>query len=521
VSTIAVATLVPLLSAIVPRRARTTARSHFGALAEDVRLALSLTALLLAFLAHQAWLMVDAIGRTLYRLRVSRRRLLDWVTAGQATVSPRLDLPGFYRQMSGGVVLGGAAALVVAWAGGDAWPVAAPFVLAWLASPAIARWTSLSPLVAGRVPATPAEALALRRVARRTWRFFETFVTAEEHWLPPDNFQEDPKPVVAHRTSPTNLGVYLLSAVCARDFGWAGTAETVERLEATLETMQGLARFRGHFYNWYDTRDLRPLEPQYVSSVDSGNLAGHLLALAHACREWIGRPATDAGMRAGVADALELTREAVQGLPDDRRTQTISPQQLSAALDALDAALGQGIAQCGPQAETMLDIARTLASERDDEAGAEMLAWAEATHRSIESHLRDLERSDEDARTLAGRLAGLEATARSLAVAMEFGFLLDPERKLLSIGYRIAEGELDPSCYDLLASEARLASFVAIAKGDVAARHWFRLGRAVTPAGGGAADPPAQPVKSASVPGLPNRKDSETGAAAVGYFFRP
>ncbi len=491
VSTIAVSTLLPLLSAIVPARARTTARSHLGALAADVRLALSLTALLLVFLAHQAWLMSDAIGRTLYRLLVSRRRLLDWVTAGQATVSPRLELPGFYWHMSGGVALGVLVALVLGWAGSEAWPVAAPFVLSWLAAPAIARWTSLSPLVAGRVPVSLADARALRRVARRTWRFFETFVTAEEHWLPPDNFQEDPKPVIAHRTSPTNLGVYLLSAVSARDFGWAGAAETVERLEATLGTMQGLARFRGHFYNWYDTRDLRPLEPQYVSSVDSGNLAGHLLALANTCREWrhsMHAPDDgDAQTLAGIADALELTREAVHRLPEDRRTQTITREQLSEALDALDAALARGIAQSGPQAATMLDIARTLASERGDDAGAEMLYWAEATHRSIESRWHDLARTGENARTLQQRLVALEATARSFAGAMDFAFLLDPERKLLSIGYRVAEGELDPSCYDLLASEARLASFVAIAKGDVAARHWFRLGRAVTPISGGAA----------------------------------
>ncbi|HSG76023.1 MAG TPA: glucoamylase family protein [Burkholderiales bacterium] len=491
VSTIALSTLLPLLSAIVPARARTTARSHLGALAADLRLALSLTALLLAFLAHQAWLMSDAIGRTLVRLLVSRRRLLDWVTAGQATVSPRLELPGFYRHMSGGVALGALAALALGWAGSEAWPVAAPFVLAWLAAPAIARWTSLSPLVAGRVPVSPADARALRRVARRTWRFFETFVTAEEHWLPPDNFQEDPKPVVAHRTSPTNLGVYLLSAVSARDFGWAGAAETVERLEATLGTMRGLARFRGHFYNWYDTRDLRPLEPHYVSSVDSGNLAGHLLALANTCREWrhsMHAPdAGDARALAGIADALELTREAVHALPEDRRTQTITRAQLSEALDALDAALSRGIAHSAPQAATMLDIARTLASERGDEAGAEMLYWAEATHRSIESRWRDHARTGEQARTLQQRLAALEAAARSLAGAMDFAFLLDPERRLLSIGYRVAEGELDPSCYDLLASEARLASFVAIAKGDVAARHWFRLGRAVTPVSGGAA----------------------------------
>jgi cyclic beta-1,2-glucan synthetase len=489
VSTIALATLVPLLEAIVPRGARTTMRSHLRALATDVQLALALTALQVVFLAHQAWLMGDAIGRTLYRLLVSRRHLLDWVTAGQSGVSPQLDLLGFYRQMSGGVAIGIAAAIVLWWIGSDAWPVAAPFVLAWIASPAIARWTSLSPRVAGRLPISPGEACALRLVARRTWRFFETFVTATDHWLPPDNFQEDPKPVVAHRTSPTNMGVYLLSAVSARDFGWAGTADTVERLEATLATMQGLARFRGHFFNWYGTRDLRPLEPQYVSSVDSGNLAGHLVALSSACREWIGRPLPEAELLAGIEDSLNLTREAVEACPEDRRTQTITRQQLTEALDALGAALRQGIAQVGPQAATMLDIARTLASERGDEAGAEMLYWAEATQRSIESHRRDRDRArnGEDARALERRLAALEANARAMANAMEFGFLLDPERKLLSIGYRVAEGSLDPSCYDLLASEARLASFVAIAKGDVASRHWFRLGRSVTPSGGGAA----------------------------------
>ncbi len=500
-STIALSTLLPVLSAIVPRRARVTARSHLRALAADVRLASSLTALLVAFLAHQAWLMTDAIGRTLFRLLVSHRRLLDWVTAGQAMVSPRLDLPGFYRQMNGGVAIGIVAAIVVWWVGNDAWAVAAPFVIVWIASPAIARWTSLSPLVAGRLSVSDADARALRLVARRTWRFFETFVTATDHMLPPDNLQEEPKPTVAHRTSPTNLGVYLLSAVSARDFGWAGTNDTVDRLEATLATMSGLQRFRGHFYNWYDTRDLRPLDPQYVSSVDSGNLAGHLIALANACREWIDRPMAGPELFAGVEDGLNLTRETLQGLPDDRRTQTITRHQLGEALDALAAALRQdpllqhpppeGIAallvKVGPHAATMIDIARTLASERGDEAGAEMLFWAEATLASIESHRRDIAQTADAVRSLQQRLATLEATARTMANAMEFGFLLDPERKLLSIGYRVAEGNLDPSCYDLLASEARLASFMAIAKGDVPPRHWFRLGRAVTPIGRGAA----------------------------------
>jgi len=502
VSTIAVSTLFPVLSAIVPRRARITASSHLRALAADVRLALSLTALLVVFLAHQAWLMADAIGRTLFRLLVSHRHLLDWVTAAQATVGPRLDLAGFYRQMSGGVAIGIVAAIVVWWVGGDAWPVAAPFVIAWIASPAVARWTSLSPLVAGRLSVSAADARSLRLVARRTWRFFETFVTPTDHMLPPDNFQEDPSPTVAHRTSPTNLGVYLLSAVSARDFGWAGTSETVDRLEATLATMGRLQRFRGHFYNWYDTRDLRPLEPQYVSSVDSGNLAGHLIALANACREWIGHPAAGPEAFAGIEDGLRLTREALEGLPDNRRTQTITRHQLYGALDALSAALHQDLPREGPmspgdvtarvpvlasQATTMVDIARTLASERGDDAGAEMLFWAEAVQASIKSHHRDLAQTADAARALERRLATLEATARAMAGAMAFGFLLDPDRKLLAIGYRVTEGSRDPSCYDLLASEARLASFVAIAKGDVPSRHWFRLGRAVTPVERGAA----------------------------------
>src|SRR6266487_3950448 len=204
---------------------------------------------------------------------------------------------------------------------------------------------------------------------------------------------------------------------------------------------------------------------------------------------------------AGIEDGLNLTRETLQGLPDDRRTQTITRHQLGDALDALTAALRQDpllqhpptealaarLEELAPQAATMVDIARTLASERGDDASAEMLFWVEATLGAIESHRRDLTQSADAARSLERRLATLEATARAMAGAMEFGFLLDPDRKLLSIGYRVAEGNLDPSCYDLLASEARLASFLAIAKGEVASRHWFRLGRAVTPIGRGAA----------------------------------
>ena len=215
-------------------------------------------ALLIILLAHQTWLMADAIVRTLYRLFVSHRRMLEWVTAAQAKLTTHQDLRGFYGGMAGGVALGAAAAVLTALAGHGAGLMAAPFVLLWMLSPAVARWTSVPVQVAGFKPLSLADAAALRLIARRTWRFFETFVTAEDNMLAPDNFQEDPKPVLAHRTSPTNLGLYLLSVIAAHDFGWIGTHETVERMEATLATMSRLELFRGHFYNWYETRDLAP-----------------------------------------------------------------------------------------------------------------------------------------------------------------------------------------------------------------------------------------------------------------------
>ncbi len=496
-ATIMLPTLIPVIGAIVPRRGGITPESHLRALGGDFRLALTLSVLGVAFLAHQACLMSDAIGRTLFRLFVSRRHLLEWVTAAQATVGARLGLFGFYRRMAGAPVIGGLALIVARVSGHGTWPLAAAGAALWIASPAIARWVSLPPRIAGRIAVTDSDARALRLTARRTWRFFETFVTAADHMLPPDNFQETPRPVLAHRTSPTNIGLYLLSTATARDFGWMGAVEAVERLEATLATMEGLARCRGHFYNWYDTQDLRPLDPPYISSVDSGNLAGHLIALANAFREWRCTPLTNAGRLAGIADALDLVREEAGRLDDGRRTQTVTWPQLKHALAALGAGIeraavdgeagNQRFSELAAQAATLADIARALASEWGDERGADMLFWAEATRRTIESHRRDLDPSEEAAIALDARLAVLEDNARTTALGMEFGFLLDSERKLLSIGYVVGEDRLDPSCYDLLASEARLASFMAIAKGDVPARHWFRLGRTVTPVAHGAA----------------------------------
>ncbi len=506
--------LLPVLGAALPRRIRSSIRSHCRALATEFQVALCLSGLIVALLAHQAWLMTDAACRTLYRLLISRRHLLDWVAAGGRPAGEHPDLALAYRKMNASVAAGIAAFAVVWVSGGESWPVAIPLILAWVAAPAIALWTSLAPPDAGHQPVSDLDARALRAIARRTWRFFETFVTKADHFLPPDNFQEDPRPVVAHRTSPTNLGLYLLSVASARDFGWSGMTETVERLEQTLATMNRLERFRGHYYNWYDTQDLRPLEPRYVSSVDSGNLAGHLIALANVCREWAQRPAPGIEALAGLADALVLAREhlaVLVGLSMKGPGEDVELWSLLHAVEELTAELPLGLprtvieqagpgalpaspdhdpvarlARLAPRVEAIATAARGLAEILGEDATGDLLYWTQAAVRTIESHLRDqpgpVERS-----AMIERLGAIERSARRLGFDMQFGFLLDPERRLLSIGYRVAEGSLDPSCYDLLASEARLASFIAIAKGDIPSRHWFRLGRTVAPVGNGAA----------------------------------
>jgi cyclic beta-1,2-glucan synthetase len=212
--------------------------------------------------------------------------------------------------MAGGLVLAipvGLLAVIVKPS--EAW-LAAPFVGLWLVSPVVAGIVSRPPSETQGAQLSPEDVQAIRSIARRTWRFFEVFVGPEDHGLPPDNFQDDPKPTIAHRTSPTNIGIYLLATVTARDLGWIGTLGMVERLEATFISIDQLPRYRGHLYNWYDTRSLLPLEPAYVSSVDSGNLAGHLLVLANACRELIGQPPSLEAALAGIDDTIGLARHA-------------------------------------------------------------------------------------------------------------------------------------------------------------------------------------------------------------------
>jgi cyclic beta-1,2-glucan synthetase len=485
---LALPTLPSLLAGLVPRHKGIVLRSHLLAIAADARLAVSRTALALVLLPHQAWLMCDAIGRTLFRLFVTHHKLLEWVTA-QEQNSRRLNLAGHYRLMVSAI---GVSMLVLALValGYVHALLAIPFVLAWQFSPPLACWISQPSRVAESQPVSDVDARALRLVARRAWQYFDRFVTAADNMLPPDNFQEDPWPVLAHRTSPTNIGLYLLAVITARDFGWIGTADAVERLEQTLATMDRLETCHGHLYNWYDTQDLRPLDPRYVSSVDSGNLAAHLLTLANACEAMIGESSVSARVFAGIGDSVLLASDFLGAGADPRLATAISEFGNGlASLVELPAPPESGLDALAVTAAAMVALTGQLAVEGGEAGSMTSAAWVRAAQQAVESHRRDslADLKSTGAAHVAQRLRTLAATARRLAEAMRFDFLFDQERRLLAIGYRVPEGMLDSNCYDLLASEARLASFVAVANGDIPARHWFHLGRAVVRVRHGAA----------------------------------
>ena len=558
---VALPPLIPVFADIPARAPGVSLRRHWRTLASDFLSALSRAHLTLIMIGHQAWLMADAIVRTLSRLILTHRRMLEWQTMALAASGVPLTLLGFYRRMAGGPLLALAGAAVMAWARPEAWPVAWPLLALWVFSPAIARWVS-APGIADRFTALPPDAAdALRLIARRTWRYFTTFVTAESRWLPPDNFQETPQPIVAQRTSPTNIGLYLLASVSARDFGWIGTLDVVDRLEATLRSVKELEHHRGHLYNWYDTADGHPLEPRYVSSVDSGNLAGALLTLANACREIVGQPVPAQMALAGIEDAVQLLREAAHTADHRRGDPGVTQRRLEDALDVVMTVLTRQpasptewaarVAELESAVRAAGDCARGLGADVTPADRAAVLEAAEALRAATATHARDLDtlmpwarlrvgaataptmarlartslaelpeqcqaalhdlamqraamvndnpastglreidalasslgRSVAAAGALVQRLTRIGDDARAMFTAMEFGFLFDPIRELFAIGYRMSDRNLDPSRYDLLASEARVLSFIAIAKGDVPVKHWFRLGRPLTPVG--------------------------------------
>ncbi len=544
--------------------------------------------LLLVFLPHQAAVTVDAIGRTLVRVAFTRRHLLEWTTAAHtaASVARRRSFWATWREMAlaplGSLM---AAAVLLRWHP-VALPVAAPFLLLWALSPEIAR--RISRPIHRRREQLPAEDVAfLRAVARRTWLFFESFVGPDGHWLPPDNYQQDPGHNVAHRTSPTNIGMLLLSSLAAHDLGYLGLEQLGLRLRNTLRTVAGLEHYRGHLLNWTHTRTLQPLSPRYVSTVDSGNLAAALLALTVACEELRRRPVLGRQRWSGLADATALLRESLAGLGGASGIPSLGGlEERAEELDALARTAGVGseawlrglprieeksaelerillervanlrqsldlevlrevrlwlarvqeqiramrheltslapwlavldalpeLPDAHPAAEELETLrarvagllAPTTPLERlsahgeevttrvaearerlrpglgDEEVSRPVAQWLDALEKAVSSGAGSLKRLEED-------LADLARMAEREMLGMDFGLLYDAQVRHLFIGYNLSADQMDPHHYDLLASEARLASLVAIAKGDVPVEHWFALDRPLTHAGGGLA----------------------------------
>jgi cyclic beta-1,2-glucan synthetase len=476
--------LLPLVARLMtgPRRSQSIP-VFLRDLARDTLTALAQIVLSITVLVYHAFDTLHAIGITLARLIVTRRRLLEWETAAVAAAKAaglrgRQLLFRFAREMRASPILAIVTTVVVGVYNPAALPAAAPFLALWLLAPIIAYWVSV-PIGARLRPLSDDELRLFRRTARATWRYFETFVRTEDSWLPPDNCQEDRNALrIARRTSPTNIGMALLSTLAAHDLGYISTEALVERLDHTLTTLEGLERHQGHFLNWYDTATLTPLHPRYVSTVDSGNLAAAFIALAQGLLHAIEKPQTTRQRLDGIADAADLlARTTASSRRDHSAHQALTATNriardvaTSARADKPDtarlAALGQQLA-----GQSVATGAESL--EPTDDIGY----WMHAVATAIATLDAAPTASDDALRRLASR-------ALRLADEMQFDMLYDRRRRIFTIGYRLADangpGRADNSFYDLLASEARLASFVAIAKGDVPQHHWFHLGRLVT-----------------------------------------
>ncbi|MGO1068792.1 GH36-type glycosyl hydrolase domain-containing protein [Lysobacter sp. CA199] len=492
-----------------------------------------------ACLPFEAVFSLDAIARTLWRMIVSHRRLLQWNPSSEVERSLGDRFGAELRGMWPAPAVAVATAVLLWRIQPASLPVAAPFLLAWLLSPGLMAWL-------GRPPRQRHAGLSqvqlrfLGRLARRTWAFFETHVRAEDHWLPPDNYQEHPAPVVARRTSPTNIGLSLLANLSAYDLGYLQVGALMERTRLALETLQTLPRHRGHFYNWYDTETLQPLPPRYISTVDSGNFAAHLLTLRQGLLALADEPLVTATVFQGLADtcgvlqdsssgtantpaqtqALAAARERIDALaaqpPRTPTTIASALSQVQVLTEAIETAWrdagdsdreqaarrwSRALSQtCGDALAELAEFLPTPApadtvpadhpSERADEEGSNDAAHPDDGFDLMPS-LRDLlHRSGDDAigeraRRRIRELERLAHIAGQLSL-MEYEFLYDRGRHLLSIGYNVDERRLDAGYYDLLASEARLCSFVAIAQGQLPQETWFALGRLLTEVDSGA-----------------------------------
>jgi len=465
-----------------------TWRIHLDVAAKSMARQLALAVLNLAMLPYHAFVNFDAILCSGVRMLFTRRGLLLWHTRDNSRRNARETLAEFHQEIWIAPALGLTALAVLVIANPEELLTSAPLALLWLLSPSVAWWIS-QPIAVATSALTEDQCAFLRLVARRTWRYFEMFVGPEENWLPPDNFQEIPVPTVASRTSPTNIGMALLANLAAYDFGYITIGQLLDRTDETISAMEKLEHYRGHLYNWYDTRALKVLPPHYVSSVDSGNLAGALFTLRAGLLELKSQPFFSPSTFDGLADTLTiLSSLSGSSAPWEslRKKLPSSLPPLTASLDLLQefsrnaAAL---IATLPAKEDTEYKWWARAFEQQCREAAANLSLLGPAIHRFKRTptlaEVAELFDGGDSAVVYLKRIDGLAIRCGEQA-EMDFSFLYDASRDLLSIGYNIIDRRLDPSYYDLLASEARLASFILIAQNQVPQDHWFALGRKLT-----------------------------------------
>ncbi len=556
IATLAAGPLLAVAAGFLRKAADAGWFQHLRTSAFALRTSLAQLLFAIVFLPYDAWISASAIAQTMTRILWTRRRLLEWKTSSDARRGAQTNLAGFFGPMwiSPASAIALAALTLVHRESSPSFIWSLLYL--WLVAPLIAWWLS-RPLEVAAVRLSEDQRILLGKASRRTWRYFETFVTELDNWLPPDNFQEHPLPVIAPRTSPTNIGMALLADLAAYDFGYCCVARLLDRTQKTFATLDKLERYRGHFYNWYDTRSLKPLLPMYVSMVDSGNLAGHLLVHRQGLLELPDTSILHSRVFDGLDDTFRVLLDAArQPAATDKANPSphISPE-LVRRVEALERVSGTSVTGLRASLELLQRLSVAAAQILTTAAAdAESLWWAAAFERTCKEQRDDLLHHapwlalpvptvkaewHEISKLLAtldhhptlNQLAALESEALPMLDAaaavisgdsqdaqwlgrlrqsiteaaqraaerinlikrtaqqcqdlaeMDFSFLYDASRELFSIGYNVADHRLDNSFYDLLASEARLGSFVAIAQGQVGQEHWFALGRLLTATG--------------------------------------
>ena len=437
--------------------------------------------LLLAFLPYQAFLLTNAIVKTLVRVTITKKNLLEWVTAADMELALKNNLLSYYRRMWFSPVFG--AGILCAYGKGYFWGIAA-FAL-WLLAPWLAYY--ISKPVSARENALSSESLnELRLLARKTWCYFDEFAGREENYLPADNYQEEPFKGAAHRTSPTNIGLLLVSNLAARDMGYINTIDMLERIEKTINTIDKMEKWNGHLFNWYNTTNLEVLRPRFVSTVDSGNFAGYLMVLNEGLTQYRHRSIYDEAIIDGIFDLLELCNAEINknepyfDIEDLKKLTQKSSDQDSDIQNAT-----KKDKQTVTSKECFNSLIPAISKSLNELINRNKTGyWVRKLANQINAYHTELDKYGEgifcelkEIQEISIKIEKLRERIQVLIDNMHFKSLFDAHRNLFSIGFNVDEGHANKSYYDLFASEARQTSLIAIAKGEVSKQHWFKLGR--------------------------------------------